>query len=607
MALQVWLPLNGDLHNQGLNQNVTATNHGAVVNDSGKIGKCYYFNGESSYMTLNNSNFLQGLSQFSIAFWCNPITSIACLFQIKSSQKTVQFGIWNDGNGFSFRDSKHSNLTEVSFESAIANNWNHFAFIYNSGSWTVYKNGIRSGNGFTYNNSATTNSDLSVFNIGRTVTTTSTTYYAGKINDFRIYDHALSAKEVEEIAKGLILHYKLDNNGMGGENLFIGSAYTPADIANFVSNSSTDWTKPLRFYNGSASIHSFVNGIDTITLNSTKNLGIAFVRSATEISLDTNSQYTISCEAQCSSTSKPLCIGLSYYTTDNAWVWRGGTNGQNFSEVNTWQKFTLTFTPDSNTQYICYCFTVATGGNNTLKIRNCKLEKGSVATIWSPAKSELGVMATTVYDSSGYRNNGTIIGNLTAAAGSPRYEMATQFDGNSYILTPSGSFNWWDFEQGTFCAWMNPSATASGWSGSVGIAGDNGYNRKAFSISYYANSFRPVYCNQAYSTITTGKSLPLNEWHFCVATVNGTEIKTYFDGEPVNTTTIDWSTATIPTDLRFQVGVDLPGTDEKFNGKYSDIKFYATALTSAQVKELYQTSMLVDASGNIIPRGLEEV
>jgi hypothetical protein len=38
------------------------------------------------------------------------------------------------------------------------------------------------------------------------------------MNDFRLYDHTLSAAEAAEIAKGLILHYKLDNNGLGNEN-----------------------------------------------------------------------------------------------------------------------------------------------------------------------------------------------------------------------------------------------------------------------------------------------------------------------------------------------------------------------------------------------------
>jgi hypothetical protein len=66
-----------------------------------------------------------------------------------------------------------------------------------------------------------------------------------------------------------------------------------------VGNSSTDWTRPFRWYNGSKAIHTFSDGVDTIRLNATGNLGIAFVRKATDINLDSSSYYTLSCEAKC--------------------------------------------------------------------------------------------------------------------------------------------------------------------------------------------------------------------------------------------------------------------------------------------------------------------
>jgi len=46
----------------------------------------------------------------------------------------------------------------------------------------------------------------------------------GCLNDVRIYDHALSDKEVEEISKGLILHYKLDNI-FDNKNIYDSSGY----------------------------------------------------------------------------------------------------------------------------------------------------------------------------------------------------------------------------------------------------------------------------------------------------------------------------------------------------------------------------------------------
>jgi archaellum component FlaF (FlaF/FlaG flagellin family) len=44
MALKVWLPLNGNLENKG-DSDVTVINNGATVDNNGKIGKTYLFNG----------------------------------------------------------------------------------------------------------------------------------------------------------------------------------------------------------------------------------------------------------------------------------------------------------------------------------------------------------------------------------------------------------------------------------------------------------------------------------------------------------------------------------------------------------------------------------
>ena len=65
MSLKVWLPLNGDLRNNGLS-NVTVTNNGATIDNSGKIGKCYSFDGSNDKITLTN---LPNPSNISVAFW----------------------------------------------------------------------------------------------------------------------------------------------------------------------------------------------------------------------------------------------------------------------------------------------------------------------------------------------------------------------------------------------------------------------------------------------------------------------------------------------------------------------------------------------------------
>ena len=184
----------------------------------------------------------------------------------------------------------------------------------------------------------------------------------------------------------------INSSGGPNPNLFRATSLTTEERndSGFAVHNSTDWTIYLRWYNGNINNHSFKGDTDTILLNAGSNLGIAFQRKATDINLDSTAYYTLSCEAKCTKLTH-LDIGLSYLNTSGSWVWRGGTNPQNFTAVDTWQKFSLTFKPDSNTQYTMYCFTVlgTNGGTDTFSIRHCKLEKGSITTEWIPNENDI--------------------------------------------------------------------------------------------------------------------------------------------------------------------------------------------------------------------------
>ena len=68
MALQVWLPLNGDLHNQGL-KNIQITTTGTTVVPNGKIGSCYQFGTAASDITIAKEAMTSFTTEASVCFW----------------------------------------------------------------------------------------------------------------------------------------------------------------------------------------------------------------------------------------------------------------------------------------------------------------------------------------------------------------------------------------------------------------------------------------------------------------------------------------------------------------------------------------------------------
>ena len=220
MSLRIWLPLNGSLENKGLDD-IVITNNGATIDNNGKIGKCYSFDGNDDYISLNGNalyNIIKGGSNpFSFTMWIfHADNSRAILFGDYSLSGSINFNIeLNASHSVRFywggapdTSGNHTLVTQ--------SGWTHIAIVYNGTDIKFYKNGTLTD---TYVGTLTIkNKNSGDYYLGRD-TRTGTTALNGKMNDFRIYDHALSPLEIKEISKGLILHYLLNRNGLGPTNL----------------------------------------------------------------------------------------------------------------------------------------------------------------------------------------------------------------------------------------------------------------------------------------------------------------------------------------------------------------------------------------------------
>lgn len=621
MSLQVWLPLNGDIKNQGLDNTKNPTLMGTGITWTvGKIGQAATFpNNCNSCIYLPRLRLQTG----SFAAWIKVNGAGASARQCIISEGRDSY---NDGVEF-YTSQAGTSLSFKAHEKIISttialNQWYHVAGTFGNGEVKLYLNGeLKGTQTYTADMTYQYALDLVLGKMSYSYTNTSNYFsFNGQLNDVRIYNHVLSDKEIKEIAKGLILHYKLDNNGLGNPNLFKGTIMRPIDRTSFVSNSSKDWTKYLRYYNGNTSIHTFAEEdgiyIDTVKLNSAANLGICFGRLASEINLDSSSYYTISCEAKCTKAGAGLDIGLSYLTTSDSWVWRGGSNRKLFNNTTDWQFFTHTFKPDSDTKAIDYCFTVlgVSNGTDTLSIRKCKLEKGSVATSWFPAPEDMGINENIIYDSSGYNHNGTFSNNSTIKIISdpPKYSYGIHLSKTKINCTTG------------FPAGDNPDFTVVFWARIFSNITYVSYGDLTgmYDTGQGSNTFRLELCGSPASnnimwfrgpsgqssggfnmnTSSNNGWFSKDTWHQIALTGNGQtkQYICYLDGVQCGTyngSANSWS----PTG-QFYIGDTIEATAD-----FSDYRIYSTVLSPEAIKELYNTSATIDNLGNTYARELVEI
>lgn len=574
MALQVWLPLINNVENQGVS-NIPIINNGVTFVDNGKIGKCASFN--NNYFSLQN---LSNFNTISVSFWMKPANTnqIGCLLNYRTGIGLdiaiflIQGKIRFDAGG------------QTIFNYTYITDWQHITVTYDGNIKSLYVNGI-------LNQSVTINKAISCTATKGTVGASSVNTisgsdnnYIGLLNDYRIYDHCLSPKEVKEISKGLVLHYPL--NSLVNPNL-VKNSYFCTNMNNgtvevvpnvgYVDNTA---------YYGSPAYHVFREGQTTIAYSE-----FQFIFRANKCV--PGKQYCISfwvkkCHLG-GNWGNIILDGLRWFKTgDNTMYTTSITwnNRPSESLLNVWQYASFYFTfPVECTAYAYYYNTV--GKDIDYYISKIKVEEGTVSTPWC----DYGITNNIVYDCSGYQNNGTISGSLSCSANSSRYKISTVFDGiSSKIINDSFPAS---IVNGT------NSFTICGWA--YCIKG-NSYNplfhigssyRTTTGICLHGNGNRIEGLDINGTTInnTYGSGYSNEKWvHQCIV-YDGTTIKRYLNGNSTPVQSI--ACPGFKSDNNKLCVGGFWGVP--FKGYLSDFRVYATALSEEDIKELYNTSCIINS------------
>ena len=569
MSLRIWLPLNGDLKNNGINQyEITTINTISWVD--GKIGKAVRI-GNGNQVTNGisiNSNLEDVLAgNYSITVWIKPLGN-----HVHYNGAIISSGDWNNTSAhskWSFGVSQDNTKVDVLCTgyntylncSCPVNEWTHLACVYNGTNVVkLYKNGEYVGQ-YQNNNFPTQRPTSSASNttIGRETYANGYFSFNGCINDLRIYDHALSEKEIKKISQGLILHYPLNRNGFGQENL-ITQAMINAD----------PWKSAIQDEYTVDGITGWI--LRNYTLYNLTNKGNNNI--FTNLTYEENTQYTLSLKWRDDyrTDGKTSALYFRFKYTD-------GTMSTNLisPKVDYWVDGILTSDIGKSVKSILTTY----GNGGDLLIADLKLEKGAKKTPYSPIVnsnqySALGLDGNIEYDMSGFCHNGTRINTFNWRNDAPKYEITQIFNGNNNaIQTPDLTTMITDKNYSIACWFYKTAIGSKGYQTIYG--GPSGFELEARNAA--STDPQIVAWNWGKPVAT----YEFNKWNHFVFVHSNSDCKIYLNGILISTGSAKSSN---PTGNYF-IGSWNTATQQNFDGCISDFRIYATALSQADIAELY--------------------
>lgn len=558
MSLQVWLPLNGNLNNQGLSNIIINSN--AITYTDGKLGKAATFS--SSYIGITNTPLTGSINELSFSFWMKTSTpsNTMCIYNGRTTVDGA-IALFTINGTFRFDDNSQHSLNYT----IPANNWEHYCITRDNTNIKLYVNGALKYT--TTSSGAGCNTTATKATIGASsvnTTTGSGNTLTGQLNDFRIYDHCLSAKEVKEISKGLVLHYQL--KGFGQPNLI--------NKAELYTNSTK--------------------------LTRTASKSDDYIHTSMTVNLTANTTYTISFYTT-GAMPNQIELGLMFQNGYNYYKFTNGSYHHKISDSLYYHN--EPFTVVNTGSYTIRCDWNISG--ETHSFWNFKIEEGSKATPWCPNSadslySSLGFNSNIEPDCSGFGNNGIKTGSIISNSNSPRYSSSYKFNtGIDYIKS---AFTL-SMPELSCSFWVKPNSSNGGYS----IIASN-YNNppSGFWLAINTEGSGVWFYNGTY---VQGASLLTNDvWHHCVFTFKNGIGTWYVNGTSVISTDISSRGKSLSIN-NLTVGNSYTGTswNTKNYGHISDFRLYATALSANDIKELYNSSISIDKLGNMYAYEYQEV
>ena len=581
MSLVVWLPLINNTKNQGL-YNLPATSYNnSVQQTDGKLGKCY-----SGQMIYHLSNEFLGNS-WSLCTWVKSASwsqyndIILCKNTTSSDSCQFYFSIIN-GAYLNIGANGGSGFASVGYTFAT-NTWYHVAATYNGSTYALYINGEKKTSG-TYTSTLLTGMNNLGINCRsmNAAGTTSTGDGGKKLNDVRIYDHALSAQEVKKLAQGLILHYPLNNS--------ISLSYLKYDQTIYTEPDGSQWVR-IFHHNNPGTSNLFASS-DTFTTGVYKDANrwfdLAFVKQFKKFEFLVKQKTTSSASEQKYRWIQQKDPWLSSFEdvarSKTTWITTSGYTdpGGNYGG--------LRYRTPEYTNNCSFCINDGSksdwmGAFGSWNTWNSGIPgiTGAITTGYMDLYMKISdYQPDKVYDITGYKNHGTVVGSLTAAAGGPRYKSCIYFNGSSCIQFNPEMLS--EASSGTISLWIKPTAANNGSKCFFSLE-----NNTYWQLTLYGTSSRIR--DNSIGVSGTGKDFSLNgftanTWVHIAITYSSGALVIYRNGSKLSGSPYSIGGTAFNTINNGRLGSTVQD-GYYWDGYMSDFRIYTTALSATEVAELY--------------------